>query len=133
MALPDSRTASRSIHSMLPACCRMSSNSTAFCTMLRRRMSAIWSVLLKNHVPIQRSRSKYFQSCGECVWFILSGAAGGQKADLAVLSAEREQVLNPSYGLWYKDFPLPADIHIDEIFWVHVKEVFSAEILSLCR
>jgi len=56
-----------------------------------------------------------------------------KKADLAVLSAEREQVLNPSYGLWYKDFPLPADIHIDEIFWVHVKEVFSAEILSLCR
>lgn len=56
-----------------------------------------------------------------------------KKADLAVLSAEREQVLHPSYGPWYKDFPLPADIHIEEMSWIHVKELFSNEILSLCR
>ena len=56
-----------------------------------------------------------------------------KKADMAVLSAEREQVLNPSYGPWYKDFPGPADIHIEEMTWIHVKELFSAEILSLCR
>jgi uncharacterized protein len=56
-----------------------------------------------------------------------------KKADLSVLSAEREQVLHASYGPWYKDFPLPADIHIEEMSWIHVKELFSKEILSLCR
>ena len=51
-----------------------------------------------------------------------------KKADLAVLSAEREQVLLPSYGPWYKNFPLPADIHIEEMSWVQVKELFSSEL-----
>ncbi len=54
-----------------------------------------------------------------------------KKADLAVLSAEREQVLNPSYGPWYKDFPLPADIHIEEMPWVQVKDLYSSELKSL--
>ena len=54
-----------------------------------------------------------------------------KKADLAVLSAEREQVLNPSYGPWYKDFPLPADIHIEEMSWSQVKDLFSSELQSL--
>ncbi len=54
-----------------------------------------------------------------------------KKADLAVLSAEREQVLQPSYGPWYKDFPLPADIHIEEMSWVQVKELFSSELNAL--
>lgn len=53
-----------------------------------------------------------------------------KKADLAVLSAEREQVLLPSYGPWYKDFPLPADIRIEPMSWVQVKEMFSSEISS---
>ena len=54
-----------------------------------------------------------------------------KKADLAVLSAEREQVLNPSYGPWYKDFPLPADIHIEEMSWSQVKDLYSSELQSL--
>jgi len=54
-----------------------------------------------------------------------------KKADLAVLSAEREQVLLPSYGPWYKNFPLPADIHIEEMSWVQVKELFSSELNAL--
>jgi len=53
-----------------------------------------------------------------------------KKADLAVLSAEREQVLHPSYGPWYKNFPLPADIHIEEMSWIHVKDLYSSEIKS---
>lgn len=52
-------------------------------------------------------------------------------ADLAVLSAEREQVLLPSYGPWYKNFPLPANIRIEPMPWQRVKEMFSAEIQSL--
>lgn len=51
-----------------------------------------------------------------------------KKADLAVLSAERKQGLLPSYGPWYKNFPLPADIHIEEMSWVQVKELFSSEL-----
>jgi len=54
-----------------------------------------------------------------------------KKADLAVLSAERKQVLLPSYGPWYKNFPLPADIHIEEMSWVQVKELFSSELNAL--
>jgi len=54
-----------------------------------------------------------------------------KKADLAVLSAEREQVLNPSYGPWYKDFPLPADIHIEEVSWVQVRDLYSSDLKSL--
>lgn len=54
-----------------------------------------------------------------------------KKADLAVLSAEREQVLHPSYGPWYKDFPLPASIHIEALSWSEVKERFTSELKSL--
>ena len=54
-----------------------------------------------------------------------------KKADLAVLSAERKQVLNPSYGPWYKDFPLAADIYIEEMPWVQVKDLYSSELQSL--
>jgi uncharacterized protein len=54
-----------------------------------------------------------------------------KKADLAVLSAEREQVLHPSYGPWYKNFPLPAAIRIEPMSWLQVKEVFASEIQSL--
>ena len=54
-----------------------------------------------------------------------------KKADLAVLSAEREQVLNPSYGPWYKDFPLPAGIHIEEMSWSQVRDLYSSELKSL--
>ena len=54
-----------------------------------------------------------------------------KKADLAVLSAEREQVLLPSYGPWYKNFPLPAAIRIEPMSWIQVKEVFASEIQSL--
>jgi len=54
-----------------------------------------------------------------------------KKADLAVLSAEREQVLLPSYGPWYKNFPSPADIRIEPMSWVQVKEIFSSELHSL--
>jgi hypothetical protein len=52
-------------------------------------------------------------------------------ADLAVLSAEREQVLLPSYGPWYKDFPPPADICIEVLSWVEVKEMFASELQAL--
>ncbi len=51
-------------------------------------------------------------------------------ADLAVLSAEREQVLLPSYGPWYKNFSLPANIRIEPMPWQRVKEIFSSEIQS---
>jgi len=54
-----------------------------------------------------------------------------KKADLTVLSAEREQVLNLSYGPWYKDFPLPADIHIAEMFWSQVRDLYSSELKFL--
>jgi hypothetical protein len=54
-----------------------------------------------------------------------------KKADLAVLSAEREQILLPSYGPWYKNFPLPAAIRIKPMSWNQVKEIFSSEIQSL--
>lgn len=54
-----------------------------------------------------------------------------KKADLAVLSAEREQVLLPSYGPWYKNFPFPAAIRIEHMSWIQVKEVFSSEIQSM--
>ena len=51
-----------------------------------------------------------------------------KKADLAVLAAEREQVLHPSYGPWYKDFPLPAAIRIEAMPWGQVKQRFSSEL-----
>ncbi|MDD5414571.1 MAG: hypothetical protein PHH96_07080 [Smithellaceae bacterium] len=54
-----------------------------------------------------------------------------KKADLAVLSAEKEQILLPSYGPWYKNFPLPATIRIKPMSWDQVKEIFSSEIQSL--
>lgn len=54
-----------------------------------------------------------------------------KKADLAVLSAEREQVLLPSYGPWYKDFPCPAAIRIEPMPWEQVEEIFSLEIRRL--
>jgi len=56
-----------------------------------------------------------------------------KKADLAVLSAEREQVLLPSYGPWFKDFPSPAPICIDVISWVQAKEQFSFQIQALLK
>lgn len=51
-------------------------------------------------------------------------------ADLAVLSAEREQVLQPSYGPWYKDFPAPAPIDIEVMSWITVKDIFTNELES---
>jgi hypothetical protein len=54
-----------------------------------------------------------------------------KRVDLAVLSAEREQVLLPSYGPWYKDFPPPADICIEVLSWVEVKEMFASELQAL--
>jgi uncharacterized protein len=51
-----------------------------------------------------------------------------KKADLAMLSAEREQVLLPSYGPWYKDFPVPAKIAIEEMTWHQVHEMFLSQI-----
>jgi len=54
-----------------------------------------------------------------------------KKADLAVMSAEREQVLLPSYGPWYKNFPLPAAIRIEPMSWMQVKELFSSELNAL--
>lgn len=51
-----------------------------------------------------------------------------KRVDLAVLSAEREQVLLPSYGPWYKNFPLPADIRITPMSWEEVKEIFTLKI-----
>ncbi|WP_211354126.1 hypothetical protein, partial [Thiohalocapsa marina] len=46
-------------------------------------------------------------------------------ADLAVLAAEREQVLRPSYGPWFKDFPTPAPITIAQRDWMAVKREFA--------
>lgn len=54
-----------------------------------------------------------------------------KKADLAVLSAERDQILLPSYGPWYKNFPLPAAICIESMSWAQVKEIYSSELYSL--
>jgi uncharacterized protein len=54
-----------------------------------------------------------------------------KKADFAVLSAERDQVLLTSYGPWYKNFPHPAAIRIEPMSWVQVKEIFSSELQSL--
>lgn len=48
-----------------------------------------------------------------------------KQADLAVLAAEREQVLQPSYGPWFKDFPTPAPIRIQPRPWLEVKQVFA--------
>jgi hypothetical protein len=49
-----------------------------------------------------------------------------KQADLAVLAAEREQVLGPSYGPWFKDFPEPAPITIRSRDWLEVKASFGA-------
>lgn len=49
-----------------------------------------------------------------------------KQADLAVLAAEREQVLQPSYGPWFKDFPEPAPISIGQRDWLEVKADFAA-------
>ncbi|HLZ18041.1 MAG TPA: hypothetical protein VKO67_00435 [Smithellaceae bacterium] len=54
-----------------------------------------------------------------------------KKADLAVLSAEHDQVLMPSYGPWYKDFPKPAAIRIEQMPWEHVKEAYSSALKIL--
>ncbi|WP_462321709.1 hypothetical protein [Halochromatium sp.] len=51
-------------------------------------------------------------------------------ADLAVLAAEREQVLQPSYGPWFKDFPAPAPIHISARDWLEVKANYGAALHS---
>ena len=51
-------------------------------------------------------------------------------ADLAVLAAEREQVLRPSYGPWFKDFPAPAPITIASRSWSAVKEDFAAAVTT---
>ncbi len=48
-----------------------------------------------------------------------------KRADLAVLAAEREQVLRPSYGPWFKDFPMPAPITIASRSWLEVKQTFA--------
>lgn len=48
-----------------------------------------------------------------------------KRADLAVLAAEREQVLRPSYGPWFKDFPAPAPIIITSRSWLEVKQTFA--------
>ncbi|MFB1487688.1 MULTISPECIES: hypothetical protein [unclassified Thiocapsa] len=48
-----------------------------------------------------------------------------KRADLAVLAAEREQVLRPSYGPWFKDFPSPAPITIVSRPWVEVRQAFA--------
>jgi hypothetical protein len=48
-----------------------------------------------------------------------------KRADLAVLAAEREQVLGPSYGPWFKDFPSPAPITIASRSWVEVKLTYA--------
>jgi hypothetical protein len=53
-----------------------------------------------------------------------------KKADLAVLAAEREQVLQPSYGPWFKDFPEPARIDIKPRDWQEVKASFGAALRS---
>ena len=54
-----------------------------------------------------------------------------KKADLAVMSAEREQVLLPSYGPWYKNFPLPAAIRIEPMSWMQVRDLYSSDLKSL--
>jgi hypothetical protein len=51
--------------------------------------------------------------------------AAVKQADLAVLAAEREQVLGPSYGPWFKDFPEPAPITIHPCDWLEVKASFG--------
>jgi hypothetical protein len=51
--------------------------------------------------------------------------AAVKQADLAVLAAEREQVLQPSYGPWFKDFPEPAPITIASRPWLAVKQAFG--------
>lgn len=51
--------------------------------------------------------------------------AAVKQADLAVLAAEREQVLGPSYGPWFKDFPEPAPISIRPRDWLEVKASFG--------
>ncbi|MCF7995365.1 MAG: hypothetical protein K9L88_11055 [Chromatiaceae bacterium] len=51
--------------------------------------------------------------------------AAVKQADLAVLAAEREQVLGPSYGPWFKDFPEPAPITIRPRDWLEVKASFG--------
>ena len=51
--------------------------------------------------------------------------AAVKQADLAVLAAEREQVLGPSYGPWFKDFPEPAPITIKPSDWLEVKASFG--------
>jgi hypothetical protein len=51
--------------------------------------------------------------------------AAVKQADLAVLAAEREQVLGPSYGPWFKDFPAPAPITIRPRDWLEVKASFG--------
>ena len=48
-----------------------------------------------------------------------------KESDLAVLAAEREQVLGPSYGPWFKDFPEPAAISIRPRDWLEVKASFG--------
>jgi|GEM_PF-1202256 len=48
-----------------------------------------------------------------------------KQADLAVLAAEREQVLGPSYGPWFKNFPEPAPISIQPCDWLQVKARFG--------
>lgn len=53
-----------------------------------------------------------------------------KRADLAVLAAEREQVLRPSYGPWFKDFPAPAAITIVSRPWQEVKREFAAQIAA---
>ncbi|MBK5938103.1 hypothetical protein [Halochromatium roseum] len=51
--------------------------------------------------------------------------AAVKQADLAVLAAEREQVLGPSYGPWFKDFPEPAPITIRPRDWLEIKASFG--------
>jgi hypothetical protein len=51
-----------------------------------------------------------------------------KEADLAMLSAEREQVLLPSYGPWYKKFPVPARISIEVIAWDRVHQMFLSQL-----
>ena len=48
-----------------------------------------------------------------------------KQADLAVLAAEREQVLGLSYGPWFKDLPGPASISIRPCDWLQVKARFG--------
>ncbi len=50
-----------------------------------------------------------------------------KQKDLAMLSAEREQVLLPSYGPWYRNFPRPAPIVIEVMPWHQVQKMFLTE------